>query len=423
MVVKNCALCGKNTSLKKSHIVPKFVGKWLKETSATGFLRGVKNPNFRLQDLPKMPLLCGDCEQLFSDLESYFARNIFYPILNEKKETIEYNENLNRFIVSLNWRTLVTSLEDQLKVDQWIENPVKQAEEIWRKYLLKEIPNAGSYEHHMSFMGKIPAGMELTKILHWYLLRSTDATLASNQVNVFAYTHFPHFFFVSTIVPFSFPVWKTTKIKSDGKFTIESQINDYDFWDFLKSRGEVASVVLNNSANKQIAKSLEKNPEKLLTSESFLVFREVSKRKRLKRIENLPLGIKALIDILDRSADNPSLDHLTQRRAYMLQHEVADDLSKLSISDAIIIDQLLQSTYVITDETNKLNSFNFETKELIVQFTVALCDNKEEQIKLLDREINKLKNTKDPEDKRIIVVFTVNPLDSEMPYETGYYIH
>jgi hypothetical protein len=35
--------------------------------------------------------------------------------------------------------------------------------------------------------------------------------------------------------------------------------------------------------------------------------------------------------------------------------------------------------------------------------------------------VDVLAKKKDPEDERIIVVFSFNPLDEEMPYETGYY--
>ena len=411
----------KYSVLKKSHIIPKFVSKWLKETSATGFLRGVKKPEKRMQDLPKLPLLCGDCEQRFSKLESYFARKLFHPILNEKKEEIDYDDNLHRFIISLSWRTLVTSFSDQVKADPWIEKHLNQAEVTWRRYLLKESSNSGSYEHYLFFVRNIESEIYMPKILQWYILRATDSTLASNQNQVFSFTHFPHFFFVSTIVPFTFSDWKSTKIERSGKFTTKSQINDHFFWDFIESRGEQASPIINGSANKQIAKSLEKDPEKFLKSESFLVFREVSKRQRLKRIEKMPETIKNLIDILDRSVDNPELDHLTQRWAYHLQYLVADALSCLLLSNAIIIDQLIQSTIVLADEQHKITNCTFETQELIAKFMVTICDTKHEQLQLLEQAVDNLKKMKKLEDKRIIVVFSFNPLDPEMPYETGYY--
>jgi hypothetical protein len=51
MVTGTCALCGENKKLRMSHIIPNFVFKWMKETSATGFLRSAENPKKRLQDL------------------------------------------------------------------------------------------------------------------------------------------------------------------------------------------------------------------------------------------------------------------------------------------------------------------------------------------------------------------------------------
>lgn len=375
-----------------------------------------------MQDLPKLPLLCGDCEQLFSELESYFASKVFHPILDNGKEEIQYNDNLHRFIISLNWRTLVTAFSDQVKVHPWIKGYLNRAEETWRRYLLKESSNLGSSEHHLFFVGFIKGEIDLPKIFQWYILRATDSTLASNpEDTVFSFTHFPHFFFISTIFPSTFSDWKSTKIGKRGKFRTKSQINDPSFWDFLVSRGELASASINGSANKPIIKSIEKDPEKFLKSESFLVFKEESKRERLKRIKKLPDTIKNLIDIIDRSVDNPELDFLQQRWAYYLQHNVANALSYIPMSKAIIIDQLIQSTVVLADERHKHTQCNFETQELIAKFMVTICNTKDEQLQLLQQALDDLKKTKKPDDKRIIAVFSFNPLDREMPYETGYY--
>jgi len=309
-----CALCNKNSDLKKSHIVPKFVSKWLKKTSATGFMRGVKEPKMRLQDLPKLPLLCGDCEQLFSKLESYFASNFFHPILNRQEKEVCYDENLQRFIISLNWRTLVTAYSDQMKVHPWIEQHLRTAEECWRKYL-------------------------------------------------------------------------------DG------------------------------SAQEKIVNAIEKEPEKFLKSESFVVMLEESKRKRLKRIEKLPESIKGLIDIIDRSVDNPSLDTMQQKWVDYNQHIVADALSRIPLDKAQIINALLTSTISLANDRNRVTECEFETEELIVKFMVTLCETKNHQRKLLTQKVNHLRKRKQPDDQRIIVVFTFNPWDQEMPFETGYYVN
>jgi hypothetical protein len=65
-----CKLCQANQVIDNSHITPAFVGKWLKQSSATGHMRGAVDPNVRKQDLPKFRLLCEECEELFSGWET-----------------------------------------------------------------------------------------------------------------------------------------------------------------------------------------------------------------------------------------------------------------------------------------------------------------------------------------------------------------
>ena len=56
-----CKLCHSQKTLRKSHIVPKFVSHYLKETSLTGYLRMSSNINKRVQDGIKIKLLCDEC--------------------------------------------------------------------------------------------------------------------------------------------------------------------------------------------------------------------------------------------------------------------------------------------------------------------------------------------------------------------------
>lgn len=60
-----CALCGEDKELQLSHIIPKFIGKYLKNTSI-GNIRSHENPNRIAQDIEKHYMLCHDCEELFS---------------------------------------------------------------------------------------------------------------------------------------------------------------------------------------------------------------------------------------------------------------------------------------------------------------------------------------------------------------------
>ena len=77
-----CKLCGKNDDLRESHFIPKFVGKWIKKTSVTGYIREKNEVQKRAQDIAKEHWLCGDCEQLFSRWEREFANKVFYPFVN-----------------------------------------------------------------------------------------------------------------------------------------------------------------------------------------------------------------------------------------------------------------------------------------------------------------------------------------------------
>jgi len=106
-----CALCGKEKELCESHSIPKFVFDWIKKTSATGYLRQAININKRLQDGTKEKFLCFECETKFSRYEKYFADEFFYPYLNKTKTSFNYNENLQKFIMSISWRLLKNDLE------------------------------------------------------------------------------------------------------------------------------------------------------------------------------------------------------------------------------------------------------------------------------------------------------------------------
>lgn len=79
-----CYLCKKEAILQESHLIPSFVGKWLKKTSITGYFRQSINPNLRKQDLLKQHLLCKDCEIMISKYEDKFFEDIFFPYVNEE---------------------------------------------------------------------------------------------------------------------------------------------------------------------------------------------------------------------------------------------------------------------------------------------------------------------------------------------------
>jgi len=87
MPISSCRLCDVTNALQESHILPGFVYRWMKETSATGYLRFGQQPNLRVQDGLKLHLLCADCEQRLNEWETQFANQIFHPMTQGKVGT------------------------------------------------------------------------------------------------------------------------------------------------------------------------------------------------------------------------------------------------------------------------------------------------------------------------------------------------
>jgi len=136
-----CKLCKKEANLEISHFIPKFIGKWVKKTSITGFLREKNSVNKRSQDLAKDYWLCGDCEDLFSTWETHFANKVFYPFVDKDQSIASYSNWLPKFCASLSWRTLThirskNNKEDKPE-DYWVS--LDKAESHLSDYLLMDI--------------------------------------------------------------------------------------------------------------------------------------------------------------------------------------------------------------------------------------------------------------------------------------------
>ena len=107
MPIIPCRLCGETKELQESHILPGFVCRWMKETSATSYLRFGQQPNLRVQDGIKLHLLCADCEQRFNHWETQFANRIFHPMIQGNTPSASYGAWLLLFCASVSWRALV----------------------------------------------------------------------------------------------------------------------------------------------------------------------------------------------------------------------------------------------------------------------------------------------------------------------------
>jgi len=276
-----CALCEKEKDLCESHFIPKFVFDWIKKTSATGYLRQAININKRLQDGIKEKFLCQECENKFSKYERYFADNFFYPYLENKKTSFDYNENLQKFIISISWRLLKKDLERFKNFQPEMFEYAKQAEEYWQGILLKDELDE-NYEHHLFLFNYIEDNsFDLPDKFQWYTMRATDGTISSSKKEAFLFVKLPSIFYISSIFPNSIKdYWKNTLIEKRGVLESPQTSEHPGFWDFLQSRVELSNKdKISEKQSNKIGETALKDLDKIRNSKSFEVWLEEEKRK------------------------------------------------------------------------------------------------------------------------------------------------
>ncbi len=196
-----CLLCGKVKKRVGSHIIPQFVTRYLRNSSATGHLRTAEIPNKREQSGPWDYLHCRECETHISKWERSFAKKAFRPVLEKKKNIIQYGPWLPLFATSLVWRVLVFHRVHDIPhkfIDDW--GATDDAAEIWRKCLLGELENPGPYEQHaFPFDYVVDISGPFPQNINTYLMRSSDFRILSNGVDTYVYVKLPAFLFLGLV--------------------------------------------------------------------------------------------------------------------------------------------------------------------------------------------------------------------------------
>jgi hypothetical protein len=268
-----CSLCGERKELRASHLIPKFVGSWLKKTSGTGYLVSAAQASKRVQDLLTLRLLCHDCEQRFSKLEAYFAKQIFFPFHKKKARSFTYDSRLESFVISLSWRALKISYEE-FKTDQpQLSSFVDQAELYWREFLLGRRKSISPYESHLIFFDYIEKGDGIPPRFNWYTLRAVDATLAANSKRVFAYVKLPWMILIASIHPAALEGWHGTAIKESGTISTPQTINDGVFGRFLLDRAAISHISSPGPspelARDRLLRAIKRDAQKFLESDTL----------------------------------------------------------------------------------------------------------------------------------------------------------
>ncbi|GLH64483.1 hypothetical protein [Parageobacillus sp. G301] len=280
-IVGTCALCKEqNVILEESHIIPKFVFRRIMKKSVTGFMRNAFNPNQRVQDGDKQYLLCGNCEDLFNTCETKFANNVFYPYKKGKLKEFEYEEWLNYFISSVNWRNLYLDILDfqankslaTEKLDTLIRN-----EEILRDYLLGRRNDISKIENHIFFFDDIK---RTDKVIadadpHTFFRHSSFGyTVICNDFNgYYVISNLSGILICTILEKSSIENWENTYVNVDrGKFEVKNQkVKSPVMGDIIDYMNESrkAQEQLSKEQQEKILKAIQNKPQKLINSEIY----------------------------------------------------------------------------------------------------------------------------------------------------------
>jgi hypothetical protein len=238
-----CPLCLQNKELKEDgHLVPKFVGRWLKDTSATGRLRNAVDARVPRQDLMKKPFLCEDCEDRFQKLETLFSNKVFRPYIRDELDLeglktgtlqpIKYGEWLLQFAMSLQWRCLAWGhiSNEGLSPDQVAD--LKVFAEEARKYLLGSGNQPSRCETHMLFLQSVRAidetlPDEVDERADIYLLRSVDPTIVWTANDLGVFVKLGVVVVYTSLSPVPMPAMLGTAIGEEGELVFRQEFGPF----------------------------------------------------------------------------------------------------------------------------------------------------------------------------------------------------
>ena len=271
-----CALCVQKADLQDSHIIPAFVFRWLKESSATGFLRFRPELNKRVQDGLRVPLLCSACEQRFGQWEKRFVEDIYAPLNHGKAARFAYGSWLSKFCVSVSWRVLTFLRKDNLAhFSPAMIEAADRALAIWRSFLLDESPHPGKHQQHMLLLDVVDEHTfsEIPPNLNRYILRSVEFDAACKSKEAFIYSKMGRVVVVGFIHMASPRQWQGSLIHvSHGAIGSQTYTLPDSFGRYLFERARRAGDFYENISRRQadrISRDYRENMDKAVASETW----------------------------------------------------------------------------------------------------------------------------------------------------------
>lgn len=272
-----CKLCQDSDDLRVSHVLPRFFGKYLKETSTTGFLTAVDENGkpSRSQDLYKRELLCNRCESVLNEAETFFANTIFHPFKKGELKTIPVDDRLGRFAVSVGLRALwIMQFIEHPLVEKW-KDKLGELETEWRNYLLRT-PDfiMGENSHHILLCneGLLVAGLKASPSLIHSVLRTSAYYLFEKFGKAYVFANLAGVQIISMISPPELPVSRGTQVYPNQTFGVLSPpgIGWGGYFQNLLElamKCDAAKGRLSDAQKKMIARAVSNDPERAAMSE------------------------------------------------------------------------------------------------------------------------------------------------------------
>ncbi len=245
-----CKLCGIPSELVESHIIPKFVFQWMKQTGMQ-FLRSGKSPNIRVQDGIKEYLFCRKCEQIFGTSEKWFSEKVFHPYLANQERVFLYNELLSKFIVSLLWRLLLKSNLDEEYQNFPLKKEMLEALEEWRDFLLHNRVPTKYNDLHLFLNPEEWGGVQPNPYVSRYFSRDVDGHIIYLPEEGWIYVKFARFMFFGRLKG-SIKSFRNTRINfTSGNTLLGNFIDDPDISSYLVNRAELVYAFFKEHLSKK----------------------------------------------------------------------------------------------------------------------------------------------------------------------------
>jgi hypothetical protein len=232
--------------------------------------------NRRVQDGTKDYFLCEDCEDRFSHYENTFAKELFYPFVENSSVSVDYGEDILKFAVSASWRVLAYSRrKDRLKHFRGRhERAVTAALASWGDYLLGTTDDIGRNEIHLlPFSGVVKySGPDIPSNFNRYLRRAVEIDTVVSDHEAVTYRKLGPLILIGLIEYPDPNHWKNTKIHRSGRFgpcTTSCPIQYQNYMFKRSDRMRELEALLSKRQLETIKQSYANNPSKIETSETI----------------------------------------------------------------------------------------------------------------------------------------------------------